>query len=304
MEVLSSLFTILVIVLLGLLSRRLGIFKAEHAKTISSFVYYFGLPALFFTKISNLDLANVDPLFALGSLLPTVVLLALLLVLFQIKILKKDTFILLSLSISFGSYAFFGIAFFETFLDGKWLDHAVLAASLLGVLGIIITLSLLEFSSQKGQRGGFLGKIFSNPLILSILLGVICSLAGIKLDFLDNALTLVGQTASALAIFVLGMFIHDRFSWKTLLSSLPYSLFRMIALPAIAWITIRLFLPGSGEMAQFLLLENSMPAAIALVVFAERYDYRVTETAGIVSLTSILSFPGLTAIYYLSTMGL
>jgi len=51
MEVLPSLFTILVVVLLGLLSRKTGIFKEEHAKTLSSFVYYFGLPALFFYQV-------------------------------------------------------------------------------------------------------------------------------------------------------------------------------------------------------------------------------------------------------------
>jgi predicted permease len=218
--------------------------------------------------------------------------------------LNKDTFILLGLSISLGSYAFFGIAFFETFLDGKWLDFSILAASLLGVVGIIATLSLLEFANQVKQRGGFLKKIFTNPLILSITLGILCSLIGIKLDFLNNAFNLVGQTASALAIFVLGMFIYDRFSWDTLIKALPYSLFRMIAMPLVSWITIRLFLPASGDLAQFLLLENGMPAAIALVVFAERYNFKVTETAGIVSLTSILSFLGLTIIFYLSQIGI
>lgn len=303
MEVLTSLFTILVIILLGILSRRLKVFEAAHAKTISSFVYYFGLPALFFTKIANLDLRSLDPQLVIGSLLPTLVLLALLLCLYWLKLLKKDAYILLSLSISLGSYAFYGIAFFETFLDGKWLDYSVLAASLLGMLGIVTTLSLLEFANQKKQSGGFLRKIFTNPLILSILLGAASSLASFKVDFLDNALALIGHTASALAIFVLGMFIQDRFSWGTLVRALPYSLFRMVALPLIAWLTVWLFLPGAGEMAQFLLLENGMPAAIALVVFAERYDYMVTETAGIVSLTSLLSFAGLTAIYYLSLLG-
>ena len=302
MEVLTSLFTILIIVLLGIISRRLSVFKAEHAKTISSFVYYFGLPALFFTKISSLDLLTLDPNFVLGSLLPTVILMVILLLLFKLKALKKDAFILLGLSVSFGSYAFFGVAFFETFQDGKWLDFSILAASLLGMLGIIITLSLLEFANHKEQRGGFLGKIFSNPLILSILVGAVFSLSGIRVEFFTNALDLVGQTSSALAIFVLGIFIHDRFSWKTLIAALPYSLFRMIALPLMTWITIWLFLPVSGEVSQFLLLENGMPAAIALVVFAERYDYKITETAGIVSLTSILSFAGLTAIYYLSVL--
>jgi len=302
MEVLASLFTILIIVLLGIFSRRSGIFKAEHAKTLSSFVYYFGLPALFFDKISHLDLLSLDPQMVLGTTLPTIVTLVGLMVLFWVKVLKRDTYILLSLSVSLGSYAFFGVAFFETFQDGRWLETSIIAASLLGVLGIVSTLSLLEYANQKNQRGSFLKKIFTNPLILSILLGGLSSLIGIRLDFLSNALNLVGQTASAMAIFVLGMFINDRFSLDALKHALPYSLFRMITLPLIAWLAIRVFLPGVGDISTFLLLENGMPAAIALVVFAERYEYRVTETAGIVSLTSMLSFAGLTAIYYLSQL--
>ena len=302
MEVLTSLFTILTIVILGILSRKFGIFQEEHAKTLSSFVYYFGLPALFFVKISNMDLLALDAQLVLGALLPTLILLVLLLILKWARLIQKDTYILLSLSISFGSYAFFGIAFFETFQDGLWLENSIIAASILGVMGIIITLSLLEYANQQKKSGGFLGKIFKNPLILSILLGAIFSLAGIKLSFLDFSFTLVGQTASAIAIFVLGMFIYDRFSLATIRSALPYSLFRMLVLPAVAWIMIQYILPGSGEINQFLLLENSMPAAIALVVFAERYDYKVTETAGIVSLTSILSFLSLTGIFYLSNL--
>jgi predicted permease len=300
MDVLSSLFVIFVIVLLGILSRRFGIFQAEHAKTLSSYVYYFGLPALFFNKISHLDLFSLDPQMVLGTILPTLLILAILLILYLLKALKKDAFILLGLSISLGSYAFFGVAFFETFQDGQWLDMAILAASLLGVVGIVSTLTLLEYANRKKQSGGFLGKIFTNPLILSILLGALSSLTGIRLEFLSNAFNLVGQTASATAIFVLGMFIYDRFSLAALKQALPYALFRVIVLPLVTWAVIRIFIPGGTDISQFLLLESGMPAAIALVVFAERYNYRITETAGVVSLTSILSFLGLTAIYYLT----
>ena len=300
MEVLSSLFTIFVIVLMGILSRRFEVFQAQHAKTISSFVYYFGLPTLFFVKISNLDLFSLDLNLVLGILLPTSILLIVLFVLQAIRLINKDAFILLGLSISFGSYAFFGVAFFETFQEGIWLETSILAASLLGVLGIVTTLLLLEYANQQNQSLQVLGKIFSNPLIISILLGAVFSLLGIHLDFLKNAFDLVGKTSSALAIFVLGMFIYDRFSWKILRDSLYYSLFRMIALPLTTALVIYFLIPGAEELNQFIMLENSMPAAIALVVFAERYDYRVTETAGIVSLTSILSFPVLTGVYYLS----
>lgn len=300
MEVLTSLFTILIIVLLGILSRKFRIFKAEHAKTLSSFVYYFGLPTLFFVKISNLDLFSLDLHLVLGTLLPTVLLLVLLLGLKAIKLINKDTYVLLSLSISFGSYAFFGVAFFETFQDGKWLEISILAASLLGVMGIITTLLLLEYANRQEQGRSIIQKIFTNPLILSILIGAVSSLIGFRLQFLNNAFSQIGQTASGIAIFVLGMFIFDRFSLKIVKEALFYSVFRMMGLPLAAFLTIVFFIPGSGELIQFLLLENSMPAAIALVVFAERYNYKINQTAGIVSLTSIFSFIGLTVIYYLS----
>jgi len=300
MEVLTSLFTILAIVLLGTLSRKTGIFKAEHAKTLSSFVYYFGLPALFFVKLSTLDLLKMNLQMVLGTLLPTLILLVFLLGLKTIKLIDKDTYVLLSLSISFGSYAFFGVAFFETFQGGRWLEYSILAASLLGVLGIITTLLLLEYANKKEQSRSILRKIFTNPLILSILLGMLSSLVGFQLPFLSNALSLVGQTASATAIFVLGMFIYDRFSLQIIKEALLYSLFRIVGLPLITYLTILVFLPGIGDLNQFLLLENGMPAAIALVVFAERYNYKITKTTGIVSLTSILSFISLTALFYLS----
>ncbi len=302
MEVLTSLFTILIIVLLGLLSRKAGIFKAEHAKTLSSFVYYFGMPTLFFTKLSTLDLYNLDIQLVLGTLLPTVILLVILLLIKTLNLINKDTYIILSLSISFGSYAFFGIAFFETFLGGKWLVNSILAASLLGVLGIITTISLLEYANTSKQGRGFLGKIFTNPLILSILIGTAASLVGFRLDFLNKAFLLVGQTSSAIAIFVLGMFIYDRFSVAIIKDAFLYSLFRMLGLPLAAFLVIQYILPGSAEINQFLLLENGMPAAIALVVFTERYEYKITEMVGIVSLTSIFSFVGLTVIYYLSQL--
>jgi len=302
MEVLTSLFTILIVVLLGLISRKTGIFKAEHAKTLSSFVYYFGLPTLFYVKLSTLNLSALDFQLVLGTLLPTVILLAALLILKVIKLISKDTYILLSLSISFGSYAFFGVAFFETFQDGKWLELSILSASLLGVLGIIATLLLLEYANKQEQGRNFLFKIFSNPLVLSIILGTVSSLAGFQLSFLNNAFILVGKTSSAIAIFVLGMFIYDRFSLEAIKSALLYSIFRTVGLPLAAYLTILVLLPGSGELNQFLLLENGMPAAIALVVFAERYEYQITETAGVVSLTSIFSFISLTAIFYISQL--
>jgi hypothetical protein len=302
MEILTSLFTILVVILAGTASRLAGIFEEQHARTLSSFVYYFGLPALFFGKIAGLDIYALEGQVVAAILFPTLFVLGLLLVIRLIGLVNRDQFVMLGASVSFGSYAFFGVAFFETFRNGRWLEISILAASLLGVIGIVTTILLLEYATQQAQGLGYLTKIFTNPLILGVAFGLVFSLLRIQVPFLEHALNLIGQTASGLAIFVLGMFIYDHFSWANIRSAAGYSAFRILALPLAALLAVRLFLPGIQGLSQFLLLEHGMPAAIALEVFAERYQYKVGETAGVVTMTSLLNFPVLTALFYLSRL--
>ena len=163
MEVLKSLFTILIIVALGISSRKTEIFDKKHVKTLSSFVYYYALPALFFTQISALDLPSLDLHLITVSILPIISIILLLFIAKTLGWLTKDTFTLYSLSVAFGSNAFFGIAFFESLYDGKWLPEAIITASALGLIGIPLSIGLFEYATQEEKGGGFLGKIFKNP---------------------------------------------------------------------------------------------------------------------------------------------
>lgn len=56
----------------------------------------------------------------------------------------------------------------------------------------------------------------------------------------------------------------------------------------------------STDLNQFLLLQSGIPSAVSLVVFAERYEYKIAEVAGMVILTSLLSFFGLTGLFCLA----
>ena len=158
MEVLKSLFTILIIVALGISSRKTKLFSKEHVKTLSSFVYYYGLPALFFTQISALDLASLDLHLITISVLPVLATILLLYTTKSIGLLSKETFTLYSLSVAFGSHAFFGIAFFETLYDGKWLSQAVVTASALGLIGIPLSIGLFEYATQEEKGGNFIAE--------------------------------------------------------------------------------------------------------------------------------------------------
>jgi predicted permease len=299
-EILESLVVILIVALLGMLSRKSRIFSAEQIKTISSFVYYFALPSLFFVSLSKTDLLALDYQVAVGSLLPIAIVLLALYMLKILKVVSKDNFILLSLSISFGSYAFFGVAFFETLYGGKWLPLAIVMGSVLGFTGIIFALIYFEYANKKERGLRFFLKIIRNPLIISLILGVLCSLFEVRLEMLNNGLSLLGKTAGGLAIFSLGIFIYDNFSVQAVRKASIYSIFRFLAIPFATYLVILFCIDVNLEFQRYLILQSGIPAAISLAVFAERYEYKLAEVTGIVIITSILSFIGLPILFFLS----
>jgi predicted permease len=302
MEILNSLIVILIVSLLGILSRKMMIFSSEQIKIISSFVYYFALPSLFFVSLSNTDLLSIDYKVVLGSLLPIFILLVALYALKSFNVVSKDNFILLSLSICFGSNAFFGVAFFETLYGGKWLQIAIFMASILGLTGIVLSLIYFEYANTKNKGWTFFLKIIKNPLIISLFLGLLCSFFRVKLEVVTNALSLLGKTAGGLAIFSLGIFIYDNFSLLSVKKAFMYSLFRSLALPISTYLVILVYMDINTDLQRFLLLQSGIPAAISLAVFAERYEYKLGEITGMVIMTSILSFIGLSILFIVSEM--
>jgi predicted permease len=301
MELLESLLTLALLILLGLSSRILKIFAKEDIKVLSSFVYYFSLPALFFIKIAGLDLAALDPALILGTTAPILFTALVLAVLFFFKLLTKDKFILLNLSIVFGSNAFFGLAFFKFYQNGFYYDNATLTASLLGTFGIVTSLLLFEYAKKNTNLRIIFKSLLKNPLILAIAAGVLFSILKVRELFFFNAFELLGSAAASIAIFTLGIFLYDNFSPEHFKKALGYSAFRFVSLTAGVFLFI--FLVPQQNIAfnlkQFLLFQPAIPAAISLVIFAQRYNYKPKTVTGLVVVTSLLSFIFIAAAYFI-----
>jgi len=298
MEIFFALGVLAVVVFLGVLARRFEIISKEHTRGMSSYIYYFALPALFFPRIARMDLSSLDPVIAWGSLLPIFTLLAILLLLRITRILSKELFILLGLSIVFGSNAFFGLTFFEALSGEAGLNFAVVSSSILGPVGILLTIYLFEYATNRGRGWCFCGKIIRNPLILSILAGAAFSLLQIRIEFLFEGIAMLGKTAGPIAIFALGTFIYDNFSFANLKKSIPFALFRSLALPAAAFLLLGFLFEIESDLRQFLILQSGVPTAISLAIFARKYNYKTAEISNIVVLTSLSSFLVLGIAYF------
>ncbi|MFC1770757.1 AEC family transporter [Candidatus Margulisiibacteriota bacterium] len=305
MNIFSSTINLAIILSIGIMSRKLNVLQKNDAKVLSSYVYYFSLPALFITKISGLSITKGSSGLIIGSYFPIFIGLILLLLLLAIKAINKTKFILFSLSIAMGSNAFFGLAFFRFFQDGIHYEKAILTASSLGMLGIILSIALFEFSRDNSNLLTALKKLIKNPLIISIFIGLLLFYLGIRGSLIHNALLILGNTSGPIAIFTLGLFINDNFSLDLFKRSLPYVLFRLICLPLFLIITVLIFeniLQINSANQQFLLLQTGIPSAVSLAIFAQRYQYRVKEITGIVVLTSLFSFVSLSFLYLLNML--
>ncbi|OGI10554.1 MAG: hypothetical protein A2Y40_04435 [Candidatus Margulisbacteria bacterium GWF2_35_9] len=305
MDLIQSLLILMILVFLGAMSRRIRIFNDKDAKVLSSFVYYFSLPALFFVKISRLDISQIHPALFWGSIAPLIGIVLLLRIMVWLKIIDKHPFILFSVTVVFGSNAFFGLAFFEFFKNGLFFNNAIITSSFLGVFGIVGSILLFEHVENKRDYINILRNLIKNPLIISIIVGFACSLLKFNNSFLHNAFDLLGNAAPSIAIFSLGIFLYDHFSVKLSLDSLIYAIFRFIAIPIGVLITIYVMeiifqMDISFNIKQFLLLQSAIPAAISLVIFANRYNYKIPEITGLVIVTSLFSFPMMGLLYVLS----
>jgi predicted permease len=298
--ILKSLSTMAVLILAGWLSRRLRVLASEDTKVLSGFVYHFSLPALFFAEVIRIDFKSIGLTFLLLSLLPVVIITIGLMVLRFTRAFSKDTFVLVGLSALFGSHAFFGVPFFES-LYGAWgLNVSVVTASVLSIYGIVASIALFEYAVAGHKGFSTIYRILRSPLVLSLVIGGILNFFKPHSGMLAELVLPLGKTAPGTAIFVLGMFVHDRFSPALAVKVLPLVLVRNILLSVLALVVLSIVPIADTGIKRFLLLQSGIPAAISIAIFAERYDYKVEELTGVVVVTSLLSFVMLGGLYSLS----
>ena len=288
--------TIIPIILLmgtGFLARNRGILKSGDERVLSAYVYYFALPALFFVNMAETVFTSRETLrFILAGIIPVLVALMIYLAIYFIFSFSKDTLYLLVLSTVFGSLAFFGIPFIMFAFPTRQGEHlAILSAASISMISVIISIMVLElYKLEQATIGEGLKlvakRLSKNPLIISILCGVLLSLMGIKVPSpLSNFLHMLGGTTAAVAIFMLGVFLYGR-RYADLARAFKLSMLRIIFLPAVALVTTRLITLPDMENS-ILVLMHGMPVAISMIVLSERYDFYQETIASLILISSI-----------------
>lgn len=276
----------------GFLSRKLQFLKSGDERVLSAYVYYFALPALFMIDMAETTYSKDTVKFMIAEILPVFVALVLLIALGLVLRFSKSTLYLLIVSTVFGSLAFFGIPFITFAFPTVEGEHvATLAAASIAPVSVAVAITTLELyrlretTIWEGLK--LVAKRLSrNPLIISILCGILLSVTGIVVPRpLSTPLHMLGGTTSAVAIFMLGVFLYGR-RYTNLVDALKLSLLRIVFLPVIALLTIKLFDLPDMERATLVLM-HGMPLAISMIILGERYDFHKETVASLILISSI-----------------
>ncbi len=290
---------ILFLIGIGFLSRKFGILKLGDERVLSAYVYYFALPALFFVDLAETRFIAETLSFIFAGIIPIFVVVAIYVLFYVLFRLSKNTIYLLTLSTIFGSLAFFGIPFVTFAFPSEQTEHlATLAAATIGIAAIAVSITILELY-KLGEAPKLEGlkhvatRLARNPLIISIVAGILISIVGVKIPFpVSTFLHMLGGTTSAVAVFMLGAFLYGK-KYANLPEAFGLSLLRIIFLPTLALIILTLFNLPTMEHSMLVLM-HGMPVAVSLSVLSERYDF-YKETIASVTLISSLG-----AIVYLN----
>jgi predicted permease len=277
---------------MGFLSRKTGVLQSGDERVLSSYVYYFALPALLLINLAETTFTGETLKFMIAGVIPVLAVTFFYWIIKAIFRFSKDTLYLLILSTVFGSTAFFGIPFIMFAFPTDQGEHlailSVLSISPVSVTIAITTLELYRLGKTTIWKGlnQVLKKLSTNPLILSILMGILITFIGIEIPApLSKSLHMLGSSTTIIAIFMLGVFIYGR-RYIGITKAFELSFLRIIFLPIVALLTTKLFnLPDIERTV--LVLMHSMPVAISMIILSERYGFYKDIIASLILVSSI-----------------
>ncbi|MCX7750792.1 MAG: AEC family transporter [Candidatus Bipolaricaulota bacterium] len=280
---------ILLLIGAGFGVRALGLLRAGDERALNGYLYWLALPSLFVSDLAQVPLTLATLRFMALGALPALVLGGLILLL---RPLARDLRYLLALTTVFGSLAFFGIPFVEFSLGpGEPVRLAALAVAGIAPFTVALSLVLLEAHGSGGMRPGAavrrtVGRLSRNPLLLSLAVGLLLALTGIRLPpLLATPLATLGRTTAPVALVTLGVFLYGR-DYRALLSAVGLAAPRLLLLPALtllatAWAGLS---PLEGSV---LVVMNGTPIAVNTIVLSSRYRFHEERIAPLILVSSL-----------------
>ena len=284
---------------LGYSCIRFGFLSSAVVPQLSQFVIKVSLPAFLLGALSSKNLYEIwQPIYIAAYALGSVVIFAL--AVCYVKSYRQQdltTASVLAMGAAMSNTGFIGSAVLTLLLN----QHAAVYLSLTLMIEnlCIVALMLILAEGAKQQHSGLslylntLMKLLKNPVILAIVLGMVFAAFELRLpDFLLTTLQRLGQTASPLALFIIGAGLVGISIKSINLDTVVLVTLKLLAMPMLIFVLLY-GLNAPNEMLYAGTILAMLPMPVAFAIFAEHYAMQQRVLAPLM-LSTILGFVLLT----------
>lgn len=305
---LNIVLPIFLLILLGLLLRRVGILDQDGCNKMNTFCFNVLVPTMVFYNIYTADLNSfVDPRLLLFCLVAVTVVFLLLMLVMPRLVGDRGRVGVMVQGIFRSSFVVLGMGLAASMYPGQDLSVIAIASTVVAPLFNAFSVVALEVYSQKRTTPGKIAlDVLKNPLIIASAAALLLLLAGIRFPaVIDTAVKNISSTATTISLIVLGggLTFQGIGSYKKELAAAVFCklvVMPLVLLPIAVWMGFRRM-----ELLCVLILAAS-PSPVTAPIMARNTPGADWQLSGqIVVFSTSLSVVSLFGfIYVLLSMGL
>ncbi len=294
MDILTTIIPIFTVIILGWFASVRGFIPPEFLGPANRLVYYIAIPAMIFRSISRSSFTSQFELKVL------VITLLSILVIFgfawcaglitrirqeQMSAFVQDSF--------HGNLGYIGLAVAYYFLGTEGLTRASIIAGFMMILQNLLAVIVLAMysgdKSVKEEKWNIALRIMRNPIILSVIAGMIFSISNIKMPLIiDRSLDILSGLALPMALLIIGGSLSFKLMRLNMLSVISTGIIKLVLLPGLSFLLFSLSGIASVDYLPGLILLAS-PTATVTYVMAKEMNGDTNFAVAAISTSTLLS---------------
>jgi len=293
-NVLGIVLPIFALIYIGYYFRRIGLCTEQWVSILNKFVYYVSLPAVIVVSFWNINWQEKEIWSAVGWNVFVYLAFALLifLILQSLKHLSGKTKASMFMVAMVGNTVYLGFPILSHALGSQITPFVIAVGTVHLVLGLILSILAVDFWVVKSRKISlYTDDLVKNPFFLAVVAGILLSLSGLRgslINIVYKPLELLGATATPLALFALGGFLHGKFLKHHFNRSLFWAGVKILVFPIFFWLVLAL-LSVDKSIVSVAVLTGTMPVAVTCFVIAEKFKLDEDFISNVILLSTAIS---------------
>jgi len=299
MVLIEIVLTILGLLSLGILGKQVGLINSFRADILNKLAFYVALPALIFNSVHKVSLGQIFSLNLTLGFWIGIFSTAALAFMFSRRISDNASRSVSIVQSFHGNTGYMGLPVVAVVLGEIAGGQASMILGLTSPVQITLTMVILASmnSANADYRQG-LKRIFLNPVLIALLLGIIFSYFNIPVPSIPaGAISLLAELALPIALFGAGASIELKKPAGKFGMIVRALIFKLVAMPLIG-LGIYSALGVEGTSLYVGLLMMAMPSAVSTYIYAREFSGDENLASLNISLTTLVSLVTISLIIF------